>query len=62
MLYILHVFLLQYPLETYGYGLVFSLTGYIGLYIVLTLVKSFGALIAVTGKIFFFIQLCLTVQ
>ncbi|XP_045157914.2 adenosine 3'-phospho 5'-phosphosulfate transporter 2-like [Mercenaria mercenaria] len=37
-----------YPVQTYGYGLIFSLSGYIGLYIVLTLVKSFGALIAVT--------------
>ncbi|XP_060583195.1 adenosine 3'-phospho 5'-phosphosulfate transporter 2-like [Ruditapes philippinarum] len=38
----------EYPMQTYGYGLIFSLSGYIGLYIVLTLVKSFGALIAVT--------------
>ena len=41
----------QYPTETYGYALLFSLSGYLGLYIVLTLVKSFGALIAVTGKL-----------
>ncbi|XP_052774414.1 adenosine 3'-phospho 5'-phosphosulfate transporter 2-like [Mya arenaria] len=38
----------KYPLETYGYGALFSLTGYVGLYIVLTLVRSFGALVAVT--------------
>jgi len=38
-------------METYGYAVIFSLTGYIGLYIVLTLVRSFGALVAVTGKI-----------
>lgn len=35
----------------YGYGLLFSLSGYLGLYVVLTLVKSFGALVAVTGKV-----------
>lgn len=38
----------QYPTETYGYAVIFSLTGYIGVNIVLTLVKTFGALIAVT--------------
>ncbi|XP_059175729.1 adenosine 3'-phospho 5'-phosphosulfate transporter 2-like [Physella acuta] len=38
----------QYPIETYGYAVVFSVTGYLGLYIVLTTVKCFGALIAVT--------------
>ncbi|CAL1536027.1 unnamed protein product [Lymnaea stagnalis] len=38
----------QYPIETYGYAVIFSVTGYLGLYIVLTLVTSFGALIAVT--------------
>ena len=36
-------------METYGYGFVFSLTGYLGVNVVLSLVKSFGALIAVTG-------------
>lgn len=40
----------QYPIQTYGYGLVFSCTGYVGLIVVLSLVKSFGALVAVTGK------------
>ncbi|XP_005098299.1 adenosine 3'-phospho 5'-phosphosulfate transporter 2 [Aplysia californica] len=34
--------------ETYGYAVIFSITGYLGLYVVLTLVKSFGALVAVT--------------
>ncbi|XP_070195656.1 adenosine 3'-phospho 5'-phosphosulfate transporter 2-like isoform X2 [Littorina saxatilis] len=38
----------QYPVETYGYAAIFSLTGYLGVNIVLTLVKSFGALVAVT--------------
>ncbi|KAH9492093.1 hypothetical protein Btru_029466 [Bulinus truncatus] len=38
----------QHPVETYGYAVIFSATGYLGLYVVLTLVKSFGALIAVT--------------
>ncbi|XP_048761217.2 adenosine 3'-phospho 5'-phosphosulfate transporter 2-like isoform X2 [Ostrea edulis] len=37
-----------YPMQTYGYGILFSISGYIGLAIVLTMVKSFGALIAVT--------------
>ncbi|BFZ00032.1 hypothetical protein BsWGS_03071 [Bradybaena similaris] len=38
----------EHPVETYGYAVIFSITGYLGLYIVLTTVKSFGALIAVT--------------
>ncbi|XP_048761216.2 adenosine 3'-phospho 5'-phosphosulfate transporter 2-like isoform X1 [Ostrea edulis] len=38
----------EYPMQTYGYGILFSISGYIGLAIVLTMVKSFGALIAVT--------------
>ncbi|KAL8600741.1 hypothetical protein ACOMHN_057329 [Nucella lapillus] len=41
-------FCLKHPVETYGYAVIFSLTGYLGLNIVLTLVKSFGALVAVT--------------
>ncbi|XP_076462679.1 adenosine 3'-phospho 5'-phosphosulfate transporter 2-like [Babylonia areolata] len=41
-------FCLQYPVETYGYAVILSLTGYLGVNIVLTLVKSYGALIAVT--------------
>lgn len=39
----------QYPMETYGYALIFSMTGYIGVKLVLTMVKTFGALVAVTG-------------
>ncbi|GFS10397.1 adenosine 3'-phospho 5'-phosphosulfate transporter 2-like [Elysia marginata] len=38
----------QHPVETYGYAVIFSITGYLGLYVVLTLVRSFGALVAVT--------------
>ncbi|XP_061175358.1 adenosine 3'-phospho 5'-phosphosulfate transporter 2-like [Saccostrea echinata] len=38
----------QHPVQTYGYGFLFSISGYVGLAIVLTLVKTFGALIAVT--------------
>uniref|UniRef100_A0A2C9LTE5 Adenosine 3'-phospho 5'-phosphosulfate transporter 2 n=1 Tax=Biomphalaria glabrata TaxID=6526 RepID=A0A2C9LTE5_BIOGL len=38
----------EHPVETYGYAVIFSVTGYLGLYVVLTLVKSFGALVAVT--------------
>lgn len=40
--------LLQYPLETYGYGLLFSVSGYLGIQIVLTMVQSNGAFVAVT--------------
>jgi hypothetical protein len=40
----------QYPMQTYGYGILFSVSGYLGVSIVLTLVKSFGALVAVTGR------------
>lgn len=39
----------QYPTETYGYAVIFSISGYLGVNVVLTLVKTFGALIAVTG-------------
>ncbi len=38
----------QYPYETYGYAVVFSITGYLGINIVLTLVKQFGAFVAVS--------------
>ncbi|CAF4384233.1 unnamed protein product [Rotaria sp. Silwood2] len=37
-----------HPLPTYGYGLLFSLFGYLGMDIVLTLIKEYGALICVT--------------
>lgn len=36
--------------------MIFSISGYCGVNIVLTLVKSFGALIAVTGIVLFFRQ------
>lgn len=38
----------QHIMETYGYGFVFSLTGYIGVQIVLQLVRTGGAFAAVT--------------
>ncbi|XP_065061843.1 adenosine 3'-phospho 5'-phosphosulfate transporter 2-like [Rhopilema esculentum] len=41
-------FCLQHPLKTYGYAVVFSLSGYFGILYVLTLVRLFGALVAVT--------------
>lgn len=41
--------LLQYPVQTYGYAFLFSLTGYFGISFVLALIKIFGALLAVTG-------------
>ncbi|XP_043921358.1 adenosine 3'-phospho 5'-phosphosulfate transporter 2 isoform X2 [Protopterus annectens] len=37
-----------YPLQTYGYAFLFSITGYFGISFVLALIKLFGALIAVT--------------
>ena len=43
-------FLFQHPKQTYGYAVIFSLTGYLGLNFVLCLVKLSGALIAVTGE------------
>jgi len=41
-------FFQQHPYETYGYALVFGILGYAGVNVVLTLVKRFGALLAVT--------------
>ncbi|CAF3851403.1 unnamed protein product [Rotaria sp. Silwood1] len=38
----------MHPLPTYGYGLIFSIFGYLGIDIVLTLIKEYGALICVT--------------
>ncbi|CAI9725572.1 3' [Octopus vulgaris] len=38
----------EHPTVTYGYSFIFSIAGYLGLISVLTLVKSFGALVAVT--------------
>ncbi|XP_071837487.1 adenosine 3'-phospho 5'-phosphosulfate transporter 2-like isoform X2 [Apostichopus japonicus] len=37
-----------YPKETYGYAIIFSLTGYIGISFVLQLIRLFGALVTVT--------------
>ncbi|CAB4021628.1 Adenosine 3 -phospho 5 -phosphosulfate transporter 2, partial [Paramuricea clavata] len=38
----------QHPSSTYGLAVIFSLTGYLGIAFVLSLVKCFGALLAVT--------------
>lgn len=35
-------------MKTYGYAMIFSLTGYLGIQIVLTLVRTCGAFVAVT--------------
>lgn len=43
-------FWVKHPTQTFGYAFLFSITGYIGINIVLHLVKHFGALIAVTGN------------
>lgn len=42
------VFCAQHPMETYGYAFLFSLTGYLGIQIVLTLVRTCGAPMAAT--------------
>jgi hypothetical protein len=44
-----------------GLATVFSLTGYIGILFVLSLVKLFGALIAATGMFLVFCMLLFTV-
>ncbi|KAK0419253.1 hypothetical protein QR680_014039 [Steinernema hermaphroditum] len=41
-------FFLEHPLQTYGYSLIFSVLGYLGVNVVLTLVRTTGALTAVT--------------
>eukprot|EP00112_Aurelia_sp_Birch-Aquarium-sp1_P001165 Seg1120.5 transcript_id=Seg1120.5/GoldUCD/mRNA.D3Y31 product="Adenosine 3'-phospho 5'-phosphosulfate transporter 2" protein_id=Seg1120.5/GoldUCD/D3Y31 len=41
-------FCLKHPMETYGYAVLFSFTGYLGISYVLTIVRMFGALLAVT--------------
>merc|ERR1719323_518061 len=41
-----------YPKHTYGYAFIFSLTGYLGIQIVLSLVRQFGAFVAVTVTTF----------
>ncbi|CAF3820765.1 unnamed protein product [Rotaria sordida] len=38
----------MHPVPTYGYGLIFSIFGYLGIDSVLTLIKEYGALICVT--------------
>ena len=38
------------PVKTYGYSFIFSMSGYLGINIVLHLVNQYGALIAVTGE------------
>lgn len=38
----------QHPVETYGYGFLLSVTGYLGIQVVLTLVRNTGATTAVT--------------
>ena len=44
------IIIFKYPTETYGYITIFSTVGYLGVNVVLTLVRHFGALIAVTGS------------
>ncbi|KAF2900765.1 hypothetical protein ILUMI_05418 [Ignelater luminosus] len=41
-------FCAHYPMKTYGYALIFSLTGYLGIQVVLSLVRTCGAFAAVT--------------
>ncbi|CAB3365111.1 Hypothetical predicted protein [Cloeon dipterum] len=41
-------FFAKHPVETYGYAFIFSATGYLGIQIVLTLVRTCGALAAAT--------------
>ena len=41
---------LQHPVKTYVYAGILSFMGYMGVNFVLTMIKTFGALLAVTGK------------
>uniref|UniRef100_A0A914VTP4 Adenosine 3'-phospho 5'-phosphosulfate transporter 2 n=1 Tax=Plectus sambesii TaxID=2011161 RepID=A0A914VTP4_9BILA len=41
-------FFFEHPVETYGYAFIFATLGYLGVNVVLTLVTSFGAFLAVT--------------
>lgn len=41
----------QNPVQAYGLSFIFSVSGYLGITFVLTLIKAFGALVAVTGKL-----------
>lgn len=43
-----YYFCANHPTETYGYALLFSLSGYLGIQIVLTLVRTSGAFAAAT--------------
>lgn len=45
---ILFAFFQQYPIQTYGYAFLFSLSGYLGIQFVLTLVRTCGATLAAT--------------
>lgn len=45
-------FLPQHPVETYGYGFLLSVTGYLGIQVVLQLVRTAGATTAVTVTTF----------
>lgn len=38
----------QYPIQTYGYAFLFSISGYLGIQFVLTLVRTCGATLAAT--------------
>ena len=40
----------QNPVQAYGLSFIFSVSGYLGITFVLTLIKAFGALVAVTGE------------
>lgn len=48
MIFLFVSFLLKHKVEMYGYGFFLSLTGYLGLNLVLTLVRVSGAFAAVT--------------
>jgi len=41
-----------YPKETYGYAFIFSVTGYLGIQLILGMVRQFGAFLAVTVTTF----------
>lgn len=47
-LIVFHLFSYQYPIQTYGYAFLFSLSGYLGIQFVLTLVRMCGATLAAT--------------
>ncbi|KAK9695174.1 UAA transporter family [Popillia japonica] len=45
------IFFSKHPKETYGYAFLFSVTGYLGIQVVLTLVRTCGAFVAVTQTV-----------